>query len=373
MSILKNNAESIRLNPMVSVIIPLYNQERYFNACMRSVASQTYKNLEIIIVNDGSTDSSLSIAKKWSNKDNRVVIIDKENEGVTWARRDGLLRANGEYLAFVDSDDFIPQSSIKSLLDAACNNNADLVIGGIVRKLWFVHQSQNPMFSFPYDKLIIQPQLFDDYYIGFAKNNVFPVPMYGRLYRKSIVDKALEETELFSSQVSNMGEDQLFNFRLFPYLNSMYRISDIVYYYRYGGMTTRYNPYVTQLLDYSDIRLASFDLYGYEKGYRSLFIEYVNMLYGCASLSLQYEIEDKPGIIKFYKNEIDNRVIATRAIEYFKNNPPHNPKAVNLLIERDYEGMYNLADYLMKLHCSDRRYKAKLVLNKILLSVNRFF
>ena len=90
---------------MVSVLIPLYNQERYFKACMRSVEAQTYKNLEIIIVNDGSTDRSPQMAKDWATRDSRVLVLDKQNEGLSFARRDGYKIASGEYVVFVDSDD----------------------------------------------------------------------------------------------------------------------------------------------------------------------------------------------------------------------------------------------------------------------------
>lgn len=357
--------------PLVSIIVPLYNQERFLSACIKSICRQTYNNLEIIIVNDGSTDNSSKIASDWLKKDQRIKVFDKKNEGVTWARRDGLLKAQGEYISFVDSDDLLPPKAIEQLANVAVKYDVDMVIGDIVRKLWFVNQNQGGGFSFPYDKVITQPQLFDDYYIGFSRNNVFPVPMYARLYKKCIIDKAMEERELFSHKVERMGEDQLFNLLLFPYLNSMYRISEVVYYYRYGGMTTKYNPYVTQLLDYSDIRLKFLDEYGYKKGYYSLYVEYVNMLYGCASHLIEYNF-DKKSVMDFYENELSNRCIVPRLIEFFKETPAPNQKMVDYISNKDIETLYNIAYELTMRQRGSFSRKIKLLLNKILISLPHF-
>ena len=91
-------------NPKISVIIPVYNVEKYLSECLDSVISQTLKDIEIICVNDGSTDNSLQILKEYASKDTRIKIIDKENEGQGYARKVGLDVANGEYILFCDSD-----------------------------------------------------------------------------------------------------------------------------------------------------------------------------------------------------------------------------------------------------------------------------
>ena len=90
---------------LISVIIPFYKSENYIEACLESVLKQTYKHLEVILVNDGSTDNSRSICEKIMKNDNRVRIIDKANEGVSSARNLGIENANGEFITFVDSDD----------------------------------------------------------------------------------------------------------------------------------------------------------------------------------------------------------------------------------------------------------------------------
>lgn len=113
---------------LISVIIPVYNTENYLSKCLDSVINQTYDNLEIIVVNDGSTDNSLSIIKKYANKDKRIVVIDKENGGGAEARNVALDLAKGDYYAFVDSDDYIEIDMYEKMLEHLHKNNAEMAI-----------------------------------------------------------------------------------------------------------------------------------------------------------------------------------------------------------------------------------------------------
>ena len=258
------------MNPLVSIIVPLYNQERYLDACLRSISRQSYKNLEVIVVNDGSTDNSSSMAKEWIKKDQRIRVVDKCNEGATKARLYGFGLANGDYVAFVDSDDLLPEDSISILANEMKEKNVDLVIGSITKKLGFFKKRHiDRCFSFPYNQVVSQPELFDKYYLGFFKNDILPVSMCARLYRKSVIDHALQETSLYDNEITLMGEDQFFNVKLFPYLHSVYRIDKTVYIYRFGGGTTYFNPRFTQLFALSDKRLKLLDQYHYDEGYFS--------------------------------------------------------------------------------------------------------
>ena len=136
--------------PLVSVLIPLYNQEKYFGACMKSVDRQTYKNLEIVVVNDGSTDRSPQMAHDWAARDPRVKVVDKENEGLAFARRDGLLAATGDYINFLDSDDTLPRRAIEILMTKALVTGADLVAGSFDQMVGFIKRHHiDSYFSFP--------------------------------------------------------------------------------------------------------------------------------------------------------------------------------------------------------------------------------
>lgn len=113
---------------MVSVIIPIYNTEKFLPKCIDSVLGQTYKNLEIILVNDGSPDKSLPICREYEKKDNRIIVVDKPNGGLSDARNHGTAAATGRYIFYLDSDDFIADNALEILVDKIEETNTDMVI-----------------------------------------------------------------------------------------------------------------------------------------------------------------------------------------------------------------------------------------------------
>ncbi|MGM9600387.1 MAG: glycosyltransferase family 2 protein [Faecousia sp.] len=117
-------------SPLISVIIPVYNVEKYLQRCLDSVIEQTYKNLEVILIDDGSTDHSGEICDDYAAKDVRIHVIHQENQGVSAARNKGLDNVKGEYITFVDSDDYIVNDMIAELLRLSEEEHADIVIGG---------------------------------------------------------------------------------------------------------------------------------------------------------------------------------------------------------------------------------------------------
>lgn len=117
----------------VSVIVPVYNKEKELERCLLSIVTQTYKDLEIIVVDDGSTDGSYDVYTEFANKDKRIKIIRKRNEGVDCARHDGIKRASGDYVTFVDSDDYLHNKAIELLITALKINNADVSFGNFTR------------------------------------------------------------------------------------------------------------------------------------------------------------------------------------------------------------------------------------------------
>ncbi len=114
--------------PKVSVIIPVYNVEKYLRQCLDSVINQTLQDIEIICINDGSTDGSAAILEEYANKDNRIKIITQENQGLSIARNNGMKIATGEYIAFVDSDDYIVIDSIENMYNNAIKTEAHIVV-----------------------------------------------------------------------------------------------------------------------------------------------------------------------------------------------------------------------------------------------------
>ncbi|MGN0274474.1 MAG: glycosyltransferase family 2 protein [Chordicoccus sp.] len=115
---------------IVSVVLPIYNVEKYLNRCVDSVVNQSYKNLEIILVDDGSPDNCPAMCDEWAQKDNRIKVIHKKNAGLGYARNTGIDNATGEYICFFDSDDYIARNAIEKAYNLAIRERADIVTFG---------------------------------------------------------------------------------------------------------------------------------------------------------------------------------------------------------------------------------------------------
>ena len=134
------------MQPKISVIIPVYNTEKYLETCLDSIINQTYKNLEIIIINDGSTDSSLEICNKYKKIDKRIKLITGENKGQSVARNIGIKSATGSYIHFMDSDDFIPLNYYENMINTSTISDADMLLGG------FYHE-KHPNLSIKFENI----------------------------------------------------------------------------------------------------------------------------------------------------------------------------------------------------------------------------
>lgn len=120
--------------PNVSVIVPVYNVEKYLSRCLDSLINQTLEDIEIICVNDGSKDSSPKILEEYAKKDKRIIVLNQENAGLSVARNNGMDNANGEYIGFVDSDDWVDLDFFEKLYTSAVKNSADVAAADFVRE-----------------------------------------------------------------------------------------------------------------------------------------------------------------------------------------------------------------------------------------------
>lgn len=120
------------MKELISVIVPVYNVEKYLERCLRSICSQTYKNIEIILINDGSTDHSLEICKQFQQQDERIKVFSCINSGPAFARNVGLNKSNGKYITFVDSDDYINPETIETLYDWLKKYNGDVSVSYVL-------------------------------------------------------------------------------------------------------------------------------------------------------------------------------------------------------------------------------------------------
>lgn len=129
----EKNGKVVAEEPLISVIVPVYNVEKYLDKCVDSIVNQTYKNLEIILVDDGSPDNCPKMCDNWAKKDKRIKVIHKENGGVSSARNVGIDNAKGEYIGFVDSDDWTEKKYIQKLYEVLIQENADIALCGYNR------------------------------------------------------------------------------------------------------------------------------------------------------------------------------------------------------------------------------------------------
>ena len=116
----------------ISVVVTVFNVERYLDDCIQSILNQSYKNLEIILINDGSTDRSLEICKYYEKNDSRIILISQKNCGAVMARKSGIINASGEYITFVDGDDWIDGDAYRSVIEMS--DDEDILMYGLVEE-----------------------------------------------------------------------------------------------------------------------------------------------------------------------------------------------------------------------------------------------
>lgn len=211
---------------MLSVIVPVYNCENHLDRCIASILNQTYKDIELILVDDGSSDKSGDICKRYAKEDKRVIYIYKENGGASSARNTGLDKAKGEFIQFADADDYLESNMCKELLASA--NESDLVICGYnliagdnIKQMLPGHSTGNIK---DIDRLI--PRLFSNWFINSPWN---------KLYRRSLIKSG------FNTNCS-LGEDLLFNLEYLKEVNTFTSINKALYNYisdNEGSLTKR--------------------------------------------------------------------------------------------------------------------------------------
>lgn len=204
---------------LVSIIVPIYNVEKYLSECIDSILRQSYDNLEIILVNDGATDSCGLICDQYACKDKRIVVIHKENGGLSDARNAGLSHAHGEYIAFVDSDDYIEADMISELYNTCQGQNADVAVCG--RRQAWENCNSSPMFCV--DKLIeySPKQAIEQILL----NGTMDSAAWDKLYKSNLFDN-------MRYPVGVLHEDVNFTSRLLYKANKVVKIPYIGYNYR---------------------------------------------------------------------------------------------------------------------------------------------
>lgn len=201
----------------ISIIVPIYNTEQYLERCLQSLIQQDYKNIEIILVNDGSDDNSLAICNKYKNIDNRIIVIDKEHTGVSDTRNIGIKRATGDYIGFVDSDDYIDKDMFKKLINGAEKYKCEISMCDLIETYDIMMKLKEYKLKYiQMDKKQALEQLLYDKNIG----NYVMV----KLFKRELFDNIL-------FPVGKLYEDIATTYKLFSRANNILYIPVPMYHY----------------------------------------------------------------------------------------------------------------------------------------------
>ena len=202
----------------VSIIIPIFNSEKYLTRCLNSLINQSLKEIEIICINDGSTDKSLSILEDFAKKDERIVILNQENKGQSIARNEGINIAKGEYIGFVDSDDWVDLDFFEKLYKSAKSNNCDIASAGIIRLHKF-----NKKYYLKYNKEIITENTNE-------KFEICDVPELSYIWNKIYKLSEFRKNN-FSFTPGIYYEDVIITPKLLFFMKKLIVVPDTYYYY----------------------------------------------------------------------------------------------------------------------------------------------
>lgn len=205
------------MDALISVIVPVYNTERYISECVESILCQTYKKLEIILIDDGSKDNAGVMCDELAKTDDRIIVLHQENRGVSSARNTGLNTATGEYVVFVDSDDFVEADYIYKLYSKI--NEFDIVICGIGR--YVSGEKQENLL----DEMILNKAELISQTIG---NNYIGGYLVNKIFNRTIIN---DNNIRFNNKV-HIGEDMLWILQYLNYCNRGIYLSHTLYYYR---------------------------------------------------------------------------------------------------------------------------------------------
>ena len=308
------------MNKLVSIIIPCYNSEMYIEQCIKSVINQTYKNIEIILINDGSKDETGNIIKEYREKYDNILLIDRENKGVQYCRKEGIEKSNGEYVFFIDSDDCIDPNTISDMIFYADKYNADIVKGSYkkeINKKIKVKSKENINF-----KIVEKENFKDEIYSQIIENYKF-CNIWGQLIRKNIINIDSIDINL------KYAEDLKFNLDILTICNKIILLQNKYYHYRLNMSSAIYTKDEKKAKKrIEDTIFVYSELYEYLKKWnmetKENLFNVSNRILKETILSMEVIYKNNK-IEKKYKTELFNSVVGNEKIK----------KAKEILLDKD--------------------------------------
>ena len=223
------------MTPRVSIIVPVYNVEKYLCPCLDSIGAQTFTDFEAVLVDDGSTDNSGEICDEYAAKDTRFVVVHKQNEGVAKARITAFEHSKGELVTFIDSDDIVDSSYLEKLYNPIVNNSVGITCCQVTRVIGSKRNKEDHSIIGTYDKNGIR-NFVKHNYLHDTNNNKTGIPLYlcGKLYKRKYIEDGLK-----AGLGLRLGEDQIALFYMLQKIDQITIIPDYLYdYIRHEGQAS---------------------------------------------------------------------------------------------------------------------------------------
>ena len=221
---------------MISVIVPVYNVEEYLEECLESIKRQTYTDIEVILVNDGSTDRSKEICERYCEKDSRFKLVSQENKGQSVARNLGMAESKGEFISFVDSDDVLKEDMLEQLMKQMTSEDIDIV------ECWYTNEKQELELSTPKNVKIIFQGNSKEALVSLCRDNIVRLNPVAKLYRREvIINFPFSEGVIYEDVFAGIG--------ILKHIRKMVKINYIGYYYRVRQGSTMNREFSMKNLD----------------------------------------------------------------------------------------------------------------------------
>lgn len=323
----------------VTIIVPAYNCKKTLRRCVRSLQRQTYPNIAILLVDDGSTDGSGILMDRLAAADERIQVIHRANGGPAEARDTGIRAVEGDgYTTFCDSDDWMPRNGIELLVDLAKEYDADLATGLLTRVLWRIPLKPGILPAYVrrrcYNREEIRRELSQSYYGITNFHGYLPT----KLYRNELLKKSLG----FEKPVRSFQEDIAFNMQIIEHAERIAVMPKIVYKYAFGGGTSRFmKTYIADCVSLYAFKKKMIQVYSYPKSYMlTTQIELKNELYCWLAMFFKHVAND--GVARREIARCCALPEIREAVSYEKADHSGVEGFKELVAAQDVDGIYNL-------------------------------
>lgn len=310
------------MNPKISIIVPVYNAEEYIKKCINSILNQTFGEIEVILINDGSTDRSLEILREYESKDSRIRIINQNNSGPSVARNKGIKVASGDYIGFVDSDDYIEQEMYEVLYKTAIADRAQITMCNYKEVHIYNNTSLLSDHKLQEGKLYNRYEIEHDIISKFSKSENYGFySLWNKLYHK----EWLLSTDILMDESRDHAEDWWFNIQLFSQLESFICSSKTLYNYIHINQTSLMRKYRENQFDLcldgrkKLIATIKDDLIDYRDLNTRFIFEYLGYI-----LNTVKNVENKNKCYLLVENVLKNTEVQKSCRNHYKLSFKHN-------------------------------------------------